>query len=88
MNDNPLVADGSRPAFSAIRAEHVLPALQYAIAQHRAAMSQLAARSGAGRADYRFKELADARLGHAWSPVAHLKAVAETPAEPVSEDGE
>jgi len=80
MNDNPLVADGSRPAFSAIRAEHVLPALQYAIAQHRAAMSQLAARSGAGRADYRFKEIADARLGHAWSPVAHLKAVAETPA--------
>jgi oligopeptidase A len=79
---NPLLADTALPAFSAIRPEHIAPAVDAILADDRAAIDALAA-PGAPR-DFTHVMLAQERLSqrlaHAWAPVSHLHAVADSPA--------
>jgi oligopeptidase A len=77
MHDNPLLDVSGLPRFSAIRAEHVLPALDYQLDQNRRALETLI------RADHAYtwenfaQPLEDMKeqLARLWSPVSHLNAV-------------
>lgn len=77
---NPLLADTDLPDFAAIEAAHVVPAIEVAIDQHRAAIEQITA----GQADdfgsvILAAERADFLLSRTWSPIGHLAGVADTP---------
>jgi len=73
---NPLLTDALLPAFGAIRAEHVEPAIRQLLEENRAAIAALLA-SGADRWDTLVVPLERMhhRLGKAWSPVGHLNGV-------------
>ena len=76
--NNPLLQSYDLPPFSAIRAEHVKPAIDQILADNRAAIAELLAKQGsqptwAGLV-LAMDELND-RLGAAWCPVSHLNAV-------------
>ena len=77
---NPLLADTDLPDFAAIQAAHVVPAMEEAIAAHRAAITEITA-----SAHHDFDsavltaERADFLLSRTWSPVGHLASVADTP---------
>jgi oligopeptidase A len=76
--NNPLLHAFDLPPYSAIRPEHVEPAIEQILADNRAAMSRLleqqAADPGWDGLVLALDELG-ARLGQAWSPVSHLNAV-------------
>ena len=76
--NNPLLQSYDLPPFSAIRAEHVLPAIEQILADNRNAIAEILKTQGqnpswAGLV-LAMDELND-RLGAAWSPVSHLNAV-------------
>ncbi|MET0364066.1 MAG: M3 family metallopeptidase [Sphingobium sp.] len=77
---NPLLADTDLPDFAAIRPEHVVPAVEQAIADHRAAIDRI---SESESSDFDTvvlaSERADFELSRIWSPVGHLASVADTP---------
>ena len=78
MSANPLLQSYDLPPFSAIRAEHVQPAIEQILADNRAAIAHILQTQGsqptwAGLV-LAMDELND-RLGAAWSPVSHLNAV-------------
>jgi len=80
---NPLLdPNGDLPAFSAIRPEHVEPAIDRLIAQERARIDEITA-EGAVR-DFEHVILAQERLdqamSRAWAPVSHLHSVADSEA--------
>jgi len=79
---NPLLDTGDLPAFSAIRPEHVEPAIDTLIATQREGIARIAA-PGAER-DFEHVMLAQERLDQAlsrsWSPVSHLHSVADSEA--------
>lgn len=80
--DNPLLADSGLPRFSAIRPEHVEPAIDAVLADYRAGIDAVLA-SAAPR-DFasvigRGESLED-RLNRAWAPVSHLHGVADSEA--------
>lgn len=81
-HDNPLLADATLPAFSRIRPEHVMPAIETILADYRDAIDALTA-PGAPR-DFTTvmltQERLEQRLARAWSPVGHLHAVADSEA--------
>ncbi len=84
MSDrNPLLEAAGLPAFSQIRPEHVLPAVQAILADYREGIAAIT-RPGALR-DFETvmltQERLQQRLARAWAPVAHLHAVAD--AEPL-----
>lgn len=70
------------PRFNDIRPEHVRPAVDALLAQAQTALDQVTASSFP--ADYEqlsaVLDVATERLGRAWGAVAHLNAVADTPA--------
>ncbi|MHA6491740.1 oligopeptidase A [Pseudomonas borbori] len=75
--NNPLLQAFDLPPYSAIRPEHVEPAVDAILADNRAAIAALLEQPGAR--DWQglvlaLDELND-RLGRAWSPVSHLNAV-------------
>ncbi|TAN05928.1 MAG: M3 family peptidase [Rhodanobacteraceae bacterium] len=78
---NPLLSDAALPAFSAIHAADVVPAIDVILADYQAAIDALTA-AGAAR-DFAHvmlsQERLDQRLSRAWAPVAHLHAVADSP---------
>lgn len=75
---NPLLADADLTRFAAIRPEHVVPAVEAAMAEHAAAMRTCAA--GSTFADvFLAKERADTALSRVWQAVSHLHMVADTP---------
>ncbi len=77
---NPLLADTDLPDFAAIKAEHVLPAVEQLIADHRAAIEAITQSSSTDVADIILPaERADFALTRGWSPVGHLNSVADTP---------
>ncbi|WP_150294076.1 M3 family metallopeptidase [Sphingobium estronivorans] len=80
MTSNPLLADLDLPDFAAIQPSHVVPAMEDAIAAHRAAVEAIAA---GGTDDFDevilAAERADFLLSRTWSPVGHLASVADTP---------
>ncbi|TCV92837.1 oligopeptidase A [Luteibacter rhizovicinus] len=82
MDSNPLLAENTLPAFSAIRPEHVEPAIDTLIAEQRAAIDAIAT-PDAPR-DFAHVMLAQERLdqtlSRAWSPVSHLHSVVDSEA--------
>ncbi len=75
--DNPLLDLEGLPAFSKIKPEHVEPAIDQLLAECRALTERLLQADG----PYTWKnlveplEIADDRLGRAWSPVSHMNSV-------------
>jgi oligopeptidase A len=79
---NPLLDFSDLPRFGDIEPEHVAPAIDQLIAEGRATIERLAVLEGAPTWEGFVEPLDDAneRLGRAWSQVAHLNAVVNTPA--------
>ncbi|WNF47008.1 oligopeptidase A [Pseudomonas sp. SG20056] len=80
--NNPLLQAFDLPSYTAIRPEHVEPAVDRILADNRTAMSQLLEQQS-GTPSWEGLVLAldelGARLGQAWSPVSHLNAVCNSP---------
>ena len=74
--DNPLLMAQELPAFSAVRPEHVTPAIEQLIAENQAAIAALKQSQSTNFGDMvnQLDELED-RLNKAWSPVSHMNSV-------------
>lgn len=75
---NPLLTDFDLPPYSAIKAEHVEPAIDHVLAENRAAITELLNTSLSELTWENTVLLLDEigeRLGRTWSPVSHLNAV-------------
>ena len=75
---NPLLQPFDLPPYSAIRPEHVEPAIDAILADSRVAIADLLARQSGTPTWNELVLVLDelgARLGRAWSPVSHLNAV-------------
>jgi len=79
---NPLLDPNGLPAFSAIRPEHVEPAVDTLISSQRAAIDAIAAAGAVRDFDHVMlaQERLDQTLSRAWSPVSHLHSVADSEA--------
>ena len=79
---NPLLDPNGLPAFSAIRPEHVEPAIDALVAEQRAAIQRIAAPDGVRDFEHVMlaQERLDQTLARAWAPVSHLHSVADTEA--------
>ncbi|MCE7797766.1 M3 family metallopeptidase [Sphingobium sufflavum] len=77
---NPLLDATDLPDFTAVQPVHVVPAIEQAIASHRAIIAEV---SEGARDDFASvvlaSERADFDLSRTWSPVGHLSSVADTP---------
>ena len=78
---NPLLTPFALPPFSAIRPEDIVPAVQSALADCRAAVERVVAQPGPFTWENLCQPLAesDDRLARIWSPVGHLNAVKNSP---------
>ncbi|HEJ7919607.1 oligopeptidase A [Serratia marcescens] len=78
---NPLLTPFSLPPFSAIRPEDIVPAVQSALADCRAAVERVVAQQGPFTWDNLCQPLAesDDRLSRIWSPIGHLNSVKNSP---------
>ncbi|CAI1143771.1 oligopeptidase A [Serratia liquefaciens] len=78
---NPLLTSFSLPPFSAIRPEDIVPAVQSALDDCRAAVERVVAQPGPFTWDNLCQPLAesDDRLSRIWSPVGHLNSVKNSP---------
>ncbi|MBI2380372.1 MAG: oligopeptidase A [Gammaproteobacteria bacterium] len=80
--DNPLLRDFELAPFSEIRPEHMLPAVEQAIAGARAGLDQVLKDNG----EYRWANLVaplealGLRLSRIWSPIGHMNAVVNSEA--------
>ena len=82
VTSNPLLQDFDLPPFSAIRPEHVEPAIDQILADNRAAIERLLDSQRQNPSWSGLVQALDelgARLGQAWSPVSHLNAVCNSP---------
>jgi oligopeptidase A len=78
---NPLLDFDSLPAFERIEAAHARPALEQILAENRARLAELTARSNPTFASLVIPvEELSYRLSRVWSPIGHLNAVANSPA--------
>lgn len=79
---NPLLMPFTLPPFSAIKPEHVVPAVNEALAACRAEVERVVALGAPYRWDNLVQPLAevDDRLGRIFSPVSHLNSVKNSPA--------
>lgn len=80
MSENPLLERGDLPRFSAIRPEHVSPAIDRILTDNREAIERILADGPDSWENLvePLEELED-RLSQAWSPVGHLVGVCNTP---------
>jgi len=83
METNPLFATGRLPEFSAIKPEHVEPALTNTLKANRKRLEELLAVAEDQAADFAtailpLEELGD-RLSRVWGPVVHLHGVQNSP---------
>lgn len=78
--NNPLLRDDELPAFSAIRPEHVVPAVEQILQEYRAAIDALTASTEIRDFTNTLlpQESWDERLGRAWAPVSHLHSVKDS----------
>lgn len=76
---NPLLENLTLPAFSRIRPEHVEPAVDQLLDEHRALLRSVLDRPGEHTWETLFQPLEDKddQLDRAWSPVSHLHSVAD-----------
>lgn len=75
---NPLLDFSTLPRFSQIKAQHVIPAIEYLLAHNRQQLSQLLSRTDKTYTWHNLLEPMqemDNKLSRAWSPVSHLNAV-------------
>ncbi|WP_426286123.1 M3 family metallopeptidase [Luteibacter sp. E-22] len=79
---NPLLDPNGLPAFSAIRPEHVEPAIDTLIAEQRSAIERIAAPGGVRDFEHVIltQERLDQTMARAWAPVSHLHSVADSEA--------
>ena len=77
---NPLLEPVDLPRFSAIRPEHVEPAVDAVLADYRAAIDALLAGDAPRDFDHvvRLGEELEDRLNRVWAPVSHLHGVADS----------
>ncbi|RJQ47588.1 MAG: oligopeptidase A [Gammaproteobacteria bacterium] len=75
--DNPLLNSTGLPRFTAIRPEHVEPAIDFLLADNRVQIGKLLRDTSTYTWDTLIApiEALDERLNRAWSPVSHLNAV-------------
>ena len=78
--DNPLLDFSGLPRFSAIRPEHVGPAMELLLSEARAAMQAAEDAPPTWAQFVRPLESATERLSRAWGQVEHLHAVLDSPA--------
>jgi oligopeptidase A len=79
--DNPLLGAHRLPPFSRIRPEHVVPAIDTVLDDCRGDVAGIVASGATDWEDLAASmEAVDERLGRTWSPVNHLRAVADEPA--------
>lgn len=77
---NPLLDTLALPRFGDIRPDQIAPALDQALADHRAVVSRIVANRPTDFADAWLPlERADTAIAGIWSAVTHLQAVADTP---------
>ena len=78
---NPLLADGELPAFSAIRADQVLPAIDAVLAEYQSLVDRLVADPGARDFNHLIAPLEqmEEKLGRVFAPVSHLHGVKDSP---------
>ena len=76
---NPLLEDRPLPAFDRIRPEHAVPAVDAILADNRARVQALDPDRPDEASLLRPLEETEARLGEAFSPVRHLRAVRNSP---------
>ncbi|MBS3892708.1 oligopeptidase A [Serratia marcescens] len=78
---NPLLTPFPLPPFSVIRPEDIVPAVQSALADCRAAVERVVAQPGPFTWDNLCQPLAesDDRLSRIWSPIGHLNSVKNSP---------
>jgi oligopeptidase A len=73
---NPLIIEHELPVFSALKPEHVSPAIEQIIAENKAAIKVLKkSRSRNFRDMVNQLDQLDDRLSQAWSPVSHMNSV-------------
>ena len=74
---NPLLDTSSLPRFDEISPDHVMPAIQKVISDHREQLESLLQDSGEPKFESLVVplELMDQELGRIWSPVPHLQSV-------------
>ena len=79
---NPLLENPTLPAFSRIRPEHVEPAIDQLLEEHRTLLRSVLDRPGEHTWETLFQPLEekDDQLERAWSPVSHLHSVADNEA--------
>ena len=79
---NPLLESGALPRFSAIRPEHVEPAVDAVLADYQARIDALLASNAARDFDgvIGLGEALEDRLNRVWAPVSHLHGVADSEA--------
>ncbi len=82
IDGNPLVSMPGLPAFSAIRPEHIAPAVEHSLAEGRGCVSRLLGQGLPYSWDNLVEPLQalEHRLNRAWSPVRHLHSVADNEA--------
>jgi len=78
--ENPLLSDASLPPFSKIEPADVMPAIDAILADYQSGIDRLTAAGSPRDFDHvmREQERLDQRLAHAWAPVSHLHAVADS----------
>ncbi len=78
---NPLLMNTSLPLFSAIKPEHIFPAIEKIINENRMAVAKIISECKTPTWENLIYplELLDKKLNEAWSPVAHTKQVLSSP---------
>mgnify|MGYP001824719438 FL=1 len=78
---NPLLDTASLPRFGEIMPEHVMPAIEKVVADHRAKLDALLLIDGKPDIDSLVGpvEHMEHMLGRIWSPVSHLQSVLGSP---------
>jgi oligopeptidase A len=81
LSNNPLLKPFVLPPFSAIRPEHIVPAIESVIEDYRQTVEDVVAQSGPFSWENLCQPLAesDDRFSRIWSPVGHLNAVKNSP---------
>ena len=77
---NPLLAQGPLPAFTAIRPEHVEPAVRQVLAEQRAALEVAERVAEPSLSWLRDLERINTEIHRVWGPVSHLNSVLSSPA--------
>jgi oligopeptidase A len=78
--ENPLLAPGPLPAFTAIRPEHVEPAVRQVLADQRASLTVVEGVREPTLSWLRDLERINTEIHRVWGPVSHLNSVVSSPA--------